>query len=770
MKYLLVLILLMPVLYSEGQVSDNFTDGNFTENPDWTGDTGKFEINSLKQLHLTASGTGQAILATPNGMINKCEWSFWIMLSFNTSTNNYARIYLVSDHEDLKGSLNGYFLQIGGSNDSVSFFRQSGNQFIKLFTAEHSCTNSSSNVLRFKIIHDSAGIWTLYADNSGGSDFVKEGFCSDSNLQTTSWFGVYCQYTSSNSTKFYFDDFYVGTVKTDTSYEARARDIIIDEIMADPTPSNGLPESEYVELYNRTLFPVELNGWSFEYGSSEKTLPAVTLSPHEYLILTGDSLLNSYGTCVNIFSSNSALSNEGTTLILKNASGKIIHSVAYSSNWYQNSLKENGGWSLEMIDPDNPCGCQGNWKASINTKGGTPGSINSVHASNPDDNQPFIKRAGIISDSTILLEFSEPMDSLSLNDLNQWALNKDGFTPIKVSPIPPGYISVLLTLHESLEKHIIYYLSCRDNLPEDCAGNSLDTIRTVRVGLPDSILPGDIVINEILPNPETGGEKFIELYNRSEKVLDLHELAVGLYDSIQNTGSDLKPVSENGILSFPGDYSVLTKDPDDIQKRYYCPDPDAFLQMSSLPSLSNDKGSVILARNNDGTLIDHITYSKDMYSDLLTTTDGVSLERINPSLASLDVTNWHSASESCGFATPGYRNSEFFSMGPGKDMISLLPSVFTPDNDGKDDVLVISFTPDEPGYLADISIFDASGHLVRSLIQNRLLSTEDAVMWDGRDDKNLRSPLGIYILIIDLFKPDGKAYHLKKTCILGGKR
>jgi flagellar hook assembly protein FlgD len=109
-------------------------------------------------------------------------------------------------------------------------------------------------------------------------------------------------------------------------------------------------------------------------------------------------------------------------------------------------------------------------------------------------------------------------------------------------------------------------------------------------------------------------------------------------------------------------------------------------------------------------------------------------------------------------------------MGPGKDMISLLPSVFTPDNDGKDDVLVISFTPDEPGYLADISIFDASGHLVRSLIQNRLLSTEDAVMWDGRDDKNLRSPLGIYILIIDLFKPDGKAYHLKKTCILGGKR
>ncbi|MGA3012624.1 MAG: lamin tail domain-containing protein, partial [Bacteroidales bacterium] len=304
LKYFIALVMLMNVLFAEGQLSDNFTDGNFTQNPSWTGDTGKFEINSLKQLQIQTSGTGQAIIATSNGMINNCEWSFWIRLSFNTSTNNYARVYLVSDNENLNSPINGYFLQIGGSNDSVSYFRQSGNQVIKLFTAKHSCTNSSSNVLRFKMIHDSIGIWTLYADNNGGSDFVKEGFYDDSNLQTTSWFGVYCQYTSSNSAKFYFDDFYVGTVRTDTSYKAKAHDIIIDEVMADPAPSNGLPETEYVELYNRTLFPVDLYGWSFQYGSSEKIFPSVTISPHEYLILTGDSLLNSYGMCVNIFSSN----------------------------------------------------------------------------------------------------------------------------------------------------------------------------------------------------------------------------------------------------------------------------------------------------------------------------------------------------------------------------------------------------------------------------------------------------------------------------------
>lgn len=159
-----------------------------------------------------------------------------------------------------------------------------------------------------------------------------------------------------------------------------------------------------------------------------------------------------------------------------------------------------------------------------------------------------------------------------------------------------------------------------------------------------------------------------------------------------------------------------------------------------------------------------------MYSDLLTTTDGVSLERINPLLSSEDVTNWHSASESCGFATPGYRNSEFLKMDSDKNVVNLSPSVFTPDNDGKDDVLMIKFTLDSPGYLVNITIFNANGILNRNLVKNRMLSIEDGIIWDGRNDKNQKSPIGIYILSIELIKPEGKVSHLKKTCVLGGNR
>ena len=690
-KQFVLLMLVSLAINLKAQFNDDFTDGDFTRNPQWVGDTGKFEVNTAGQLHLSASGADTSILVTTSSRVERTEWTFWVKLSFNTSANNYARVYLVTDNANLGNPVNGYFLQIGGSNDSISFIKQTGTHMEKLFRANFSCTNHSNNVIRLKMIHDSTGTWTLYSDDTGGTNYLEEGQNMDSGISTSSWFGVFCQYTTSNSTKFYFDDFYVGTIRIDTlppsvdsltltdsihlsvvfsenvgttsafdihhyyskmngnpilalpdpangkkvmltfqqpfldgitdtlvisgildmagnvmpetavpfsNYRVKTWDVIMDEIMADPEPVTGLPESEYVELYNRTRFSVNLLGWTFEYGSSAKTFPGVIIAPHGYLILTKGIMMNFYGSFVDLFTSYSTLSNEGTTLVLKNSSGKVIHAVTYTSDWYQDAVKENGGWSLEMIDTENPCGCMDNWKASVDAKGGTPGAINSVHASLPDNVQPYLKRSRIISDSTVEIEFSESMDSLSIGDANQWQLNQDEYTPIGISAIPPGYRSAFINLPKPLEKKHIYSLSCK-NPPSDCAGNLLDTVRQIKIGLPDSILPGDLVINEILANPATEGEKFIEIFNRSEKILNLHELALGLFDSIQNLGTDLKPISESGLLSFPGDFYVLTKIPGDILKRYYCPDPDAFVQMTALPSLDRDHGTVVLAREND---------------------------------------------------------------------------------------------------------------------------------------------------------------------------
>lgn len=853
-------MIIMPVMVYT-QVVEDFSDGDFTNNPIWMGDTSKFEVNASKQLHLRSSGSDTSFLSTSNSRIAETEWSFWVKLSFNTSVNNFARVYLVSDHDDLEESLNGYYLQIGGSNDSLTFIRQTGTISQKLFQGKYTCTNNSTNTIRIKLIHDESGTWHLFSDNSGGTNFQEEGQTEDNSINTTSWFGIFCRYTSSNSAKFYFDDFYIGPILVDTvppalnavnllndrqlellfsenidktiarqvsnyntnnngipllavcdsmdpkrvvltfpndfimnscdsilvrnirdiegntagllsasfcCYHEKAYEVVIDEIMADPDPPEGLPGVEYVELLNRNDFSIRLKDWIFEYGGSSKILPDVTINAHGFVLLTKGNLLSDYGHSIDLFTSSSTLSNEGSTLILRNKEGRIIHSVIYSIDWYENALKSSGGWSLEMIDPDNPCGCADNWTASVDNSGGTPGRINSVYRPNKDTVEPRIERAIIDDLQTIKVLFSESMDSVTLIDKTKWMMDNDLGFPESLTVISPDFSMVQLRLSLPLQKGKIYTIFPGDSM-KDCAGNFILKDHSVQVAIPDSIEANDIIINEILSNPAKDGERFIELYNRSNKILDYRGIILTGYDTLSSQLNDAVIITEEGFLSFPGDYSVLTTDPSDIKKRYFTPNPDAFIKLSTMPSFGNDEGIVVIAKKSDESIVDRVKYSKDMQFALLNATDGVSLERINPSRSSCDKDNWHSAGSECGYATPGYRNSQYIESEETGNIISVSPAIFTPDNDGQNDVLTFQIHPESPGFMGSITIFDSKGRLVRQLIKNQLLSDLDFFSWDGTNENGRKATIGIYIIYFELLNPDGKVRHFKKAIVLGGK-
>jgi hypothetical protein len=213
MKRIQIILLIIIVLPSMmmAQLNDDFNDGDFTVNPSWSGDVSQFKVNNSAQLQLDSDGENSSYLSTAISWFEPIEWSFWVKLSFSPSDNNYVKIYLLSDQQDLKGSLNGYYIRIGesGSDDAVELFRQTGLTAVSLCRGTAGALSSAFEV-RIKVIRNQAGIWTVAMDTGGGHEFLPEATAADDTYHTGGWMGVVCKYTSSNSTKFYFDDFYGG--------------------------------------------------------------------------------------------------------------------------------------------------------------------------------------------------------------------------------------------------------------------------------------------------------------------------------------------------------------------------------------------------------------------------------------------------------------------------------------------------------------------------------------------------------------------------------
>jgi hypothetical protein len=192
-------------------------------------------------------------------------------------------------------------------------------------------------------------------------------------------------------------------------------DVVIDEIMADPTPQIGLPSNEWIELKNVSANPINLQNWRIGDATGQAgPMPNFVLQPDSFVIVcTGSAVaaMQVYGRVISVTSFPS-LDNDGDQLFLKSNTGLTIHAVSYSLPWYQNAVKSDGGWTLEMIDTKNPCAGISNWKASTDSKGGSPGIKNSVDAVNNDQSAPSIKNAYAIDNLNIVIVFDEPVDSL----------------------------------------------------------------------------------------------------------------------------------------------------------------------------------------------------------------------------------------------------------------------------------------------------------------------------------------------------------------------
>lgn len=553
--------------------------------------------------------------------------------------------------------------------------------------------------------------------------------------------------------------------------KASRYDVLITEIMADPDPQVELPNREYLEIYNRSSKAISLKNWALGKPSTSTVakLPDVLLMPNTYLLLCGTTAVGEFSNFTYPLGLTGfpSLNNTGDAVFLKDADGKLISYVEYSDSWYGDAVKKNGGWSLEMIDTENPCGTAENWTASVSSTGGTPGTKNSVAATTADSSFLNIISAALIDSTTLRIVFDKNLDSALVVNPGFYTVSNGVGNPQNVLVVQYAFNRVLLSFSSAFQKAVIY--SVKVSGLSDCQGNGMGISDTARFAVPDSIDANDVVINEILFKPKTGGVDFIELYNRSAKVIDISKIKVIEKDAVvpENLLESSDTLIEPFLL-FPDEYAVFTSNPDIIKAQYNVKEPSQLIKLSRFPNFADGAGICVL-KTSSGLVVDSLSYSAKWHYALLDDKNGVSLERIDYNKPTNDKSNWHSAAGDIGFATPTYLNSQFYATGIADDAISIDPEVFSPDNDGYKDFTFIKYHFTEPGYQIYIRIFDGVGREIKYLVKAETLGATGEFQWDGTNNDGAKASVGIYTVFVEVFNLQGKIKRFKREVVLGAK-
>jgi Lamin Tail Domain/Bacterial Ig-like domain len=735
-----------------GQISDNFSDGNFDQNPAWQGDVASFIVNAAGELQLNAAAAGAAYLTVPGNIPTSAVWDLQFRLTFAPSAANLLRIYLLSDAAN-PATANGYYLEIGetGSNDALRLFRQDGSSSTLLGTgvAGLVATNPDIHVV---VTRSASGEWSVQAA-SGSGTLAPQFTATDAQHAggANRFFGVQCLYTVSNINRFYFDNIQISLGAPDTTppvllsatadnstqvtavfnealdavsaantslynlsggigaptnavlqpngfsvvltlptalstgnytlectdiqdvanntsavqsvtfqytepVVAAAFDLLINEIMADPTPSQGLPEAEWLELYNRSDKVFDLSQFQIQDATGPLVpLPTYLLQPGAYVVVTSGLNLTSMqavagSAVVGTSLGTSVLNNDGDVLTLVDAGGQVIDRVAYDVDWHSSSLKKDGGWSLERVNPNSPCLGSSNWQSSTAANGGTPAQANAVLNNAPDTTPPAWAQVTIESGTSLLVQFSEGMDIAAVENPLAYRL----FPPQNITAatlLPNSREQVRLTLGNNLQPSTVYALVAAGTLP-DCSGNTLSLTDTLYFGVAEAPEWHDVIIHEIMakPAPSAGlpEVEWLELYNRSDKIIDLSSLR------LQDLSS--APVTLPVKLLLPGQFVALVAQANAALLQSNTTGTVLGASMSS--SLLNDDGDIITLSDQAGNTIDRVLYDPSWHTTEGKEDGGWSLERINPALPCLGSENWQSCPVLPG-GTPGKANASF---------------------------------------------------------------------------------------------------------------
>ncbi|TAG93811.1 MAG: hypothetical protein EAZ20_01385, partial [Bacteroidetes bacterium] len=543
-------------------------------------------------------------------------------------------------------------------------------------------------------------------------------------------------------------------------------ELVVSEIMIDARgsaqPLNPLPNREYIEIYNRTPRILNLKNCKL-IDDGIYTMPEVWLYPQEYALLVKNSdttLFQNFGKVIGLTSFPN-LVNTGDTIFLKNAQNELLFSIIYSDKYHENSAKKDGGWSLEMVDVNNPCSIGNNWTSSVHLRGGTPAKKNSIQDYRPDFTKPTFLRAEATNENNVILTFDENLAQNTPQNINiqifpliniaqkTW-LFSDNFSQLKLELAQP------LTT-DKYEIEVDFFA--------DCAGNiNQQKIKKI-IGKPQKSDSSNIIVNEILFNPTPNNVDFVELYNRSEKFIDLKNYLIANQEN--NIYTNQKTITNNFLIMPPKSYLVLTTDKQILKSNYPNIDIENVFECD-LPSLTDNEGTFVLI-NSEGKVIENMYYNEDWHFELLDNKEGVSLERIGFDVSTQNKNSWKSASANVNFATPTFKNSQQINDINIDNQFQISPQTFTPDQDGYQDFTTITLKNMPNNAVVSIYIYDRNGREIKRIAQNSIIGTDNFFVWDGTKEQGERVTDSNYLVVAKVFTANGGEQIFRKPVVVGSR-
>jgi hypothetical protein len=548
------------------------------------------------------------------------------------------------------------------------------------------------------------------------------------------------------------------------NYQAESGHLLISEIMIDPSPPvalppDALPESEYVEIFNNSSFPLNFKNWRLRINGKDFLLPAYELLPDSFLVLVSHAKLLDFQAItasLGVGLSSFSLLNDGAVVLLLSPDSVIIDALEYDVSWYAEPLKSDGGWSLERSKNNFYCRGVNQWHASNAPLGGTPGKVNSANTLAADSGAPKLEQIGW-EEPILTLKFNE-----SIGIAKELVMQSIQIQPsLVIDSISWSYNQDRLELHlaEVPQYGQEYALSILDSI-KDCSENA-SLISNKAFALPVDAQVAEVLVSEILFAPKSGGSDFIELYNASKKVFDLSHLLVSRWNN--DLGAyDAQVIKSESALFFPGEYIAISEDVSFLQANYFC--DEANLLAGQVPNFSSEEGGFAIL-NLGLIILDHGSYSDDWHFELLEEKNGISLERIDFGQLPLSEKYWQSATQNEAYATPGRLNSQ--------QIITLeeaeweaIPAYFTPNGDGDKDYAQLYFSYEGGSSMAKVDIFSVRGERVRSLVEYNFSAEQGYFLWDGFDNDGQLLAAGIYIAILEYYNDQGYSDKLRTPIVL----